>query len=344
MSQYSHLKIRLQNRRYNEPMKQVLTRMKNYLPQATQAEEQVIRIMMRNPRGILTMQTADLAKAGYCSPSTVVRLCQKLGFQGLKELKLAVSEELGYAARTNTSTFDESLSLKEMAGMQVELYHSALTQTYALVDFSEVEKAAALISKAPVIHLYGMGASYLVAEDFMMKLMRVKKICCLYHDLHLQMVDANNVGVDEVCMIISYTGQTREMIRAAEIIKNNGGILITLSQYSENRLAALADCRLYVPSTEEGLRVSAGSSRLCQLMMIDILFARILVLDFDDGMFRIMDSSRTLQKLPSEEETPLAHSPLENDLEKHEENGSDASAQSLLEDDLDLAGLDDSQD
>lgn len=314
-------------------MKQVLTRIKNYLPQATQAEEQVIRIMAQNPREVLTMQTSELAKAGYCSPATVIRLCQKLGFRGLKELKLAISEELGYAAANNTSSFDASLPMKKVVADIVELYQKTMSQIQTLVDYTEVEKAASLIHKSSLVHLFGMGASYLVAEDFMMKLARVKKVGCLYHDIHLQLVDAGNVGVDEVCLIISYSGQTREVLKAAQEIRQNGGIIISLTQYSDNQLARMADCRLYVPATEEALRISAGSSRISQLVMIDILFSRILAMDYESSMVRIVDSQHILPKLPMEERPDRAELPLENDLE---ETGKQMTSpdEPALEDDL----------
>lgn len=314
-------------------MKQVLTRIKNYLPQATQAEEQVIRIMGQNPREVLTMQTSELAKAGYCSPATVIRLCQKLGFRGLKELKLAISEELGYAAANNTSSFDASLPMKKVVADIVELYQKTMSQIQTLVDYTEVEKAASLIHKSSLVHLFGMGASYLVAEDFMMKLARVKKVGCLYHDIHLQLVDAGNVGVDEVCLIISYSGQTREVLKAAQEIRQNGGIIISLTQYSDNQLARMADCRLYVPATEEALRISAGSSRISQLVMIDILFSRILAMDYESSMVRIVDSQHILPKLPMEERPDRAELPLENDLE---ETGKQMTSpdEPALEDDL----------
>lgn len=314
-------------------MKQVLTRIKNYLPQATQAEEQVIRIMAQNPREVLTMQTSELAKAGYCSPATVIRLCQKLGFRGLKELKLAISEELGYAAANNTSSFDASLPMKKVVADIVELYQKTMSQIQTLVDYTEVEKAASLIHKSSLVHLFGMGASYLVAEDFMMKLARVKKVGCLYHDIHLQLVDAGNVGVDEVCLIISYSGQTREVLKAAQEIRQNGGIIISLTQYSDNQLARMADCRLYVPATEEALRISAGSSRISQLVMIDILFSLILAMDYESSMVRIVDSQHILPKLPMEERPDRAELPLENDLE---ETGKQMTSpdEPALEDDL----------
>lgn len=314
-------------------MKQVLTRIKNYLPQATQAEEQVIRIMAQNPREVLTMQTSELAKAGYCSPATVIRLCQKLGFRGLKELKLAISEELGYAAANNTSSFDASLPMKKVVADILELYQKTMSQIQTLVDYTEVEKAASLIHKSSLVHLFGMGASYLVAEDFMMKLARVKKVGCLYHDIHLQLVDAGNVGVDEVCLIISYSGQTREVLKAAQEIRQNGGIIISLTQYSDNQLARMADCRLYVPATEEALRISAGSSRISQLVMIDILFSRILAMDYESSMVRIVDSQHILPKLPMEERPDRAELPLENDLE---ETGKQMTSpdEPALEDDL----------
>lgn len=223
--------------------------------------------------------------------------------------------------------------MKKVVADIVELYQKTMSQIQTLVDYTEVEKAASLIHKSSLVHLFGMGASYLVAEDFMMKLARVKKVGCLYHDIHLQLVDAGNVGVDEVCLIISYSGQTREVLKAAQEIRQNGGIIISLTQYSDNQLARMADCRLYVPATEEALRISAGSSRISQLVMIDILFSRILAMDYESSMVRIVDSQHILPKLPMEERPDRAELPLENDLE---ETGKQMTSpdEPALEDDL----------
>lgn len=62
----------------------------------SKSEEVIANYVLNEKENIENLSTKDLANATYTSPSTVVRLSQKLGFSGWNELKEKYLEELQY--------------------------------------------------------------------------------------------------------------------------------------------------------------------------------------------------------------------------------------------------------
>ena len=172
----------------------------------------------------------------------------------------------------------------------------ALEQTYELFDRTVMERVANLLNKSSMIHLYGLGASYLVMEDLQMKLVRIGRYCSLVHDLHLQMVDASNAKAGEVALVASYSGQTQEMIALAKRLKERGCIVVAITQYAHNELAGQADYCLHVPVTEKKLRTSASSSHITMLYIVEMLYQLLLEKDYDQDMDRIIETGALLEK------------------------------------------------
>ena len=75
-------------------MKNVLIRMKHYHDHANISEQGVLEYVLANPEEAAECNIHRLAELSYCSPSTIVRLCRKLGFDGYRELRMALIREL----------------------------------------------------------------------------------------------------------------------------------------------------------------------------------------------------------------------------------------------------------
>lgn len=260
----------------------------------------MITTILRQPKKAIEMNVRQLSASGYCSSATLVRICQKLGFKGYSDFRLALCEEIGYQNSRRFSNYDEKLDSITMVSEILKESINALRQVWKLMDYDILDTVVTRLSKSSLVHLYGIGASYLVMEDFMQKLTRIQKPALLFHDLHLQLVDAGNVKTGELCFMASYTGQTEEMIRLARMVHENRGVLVVITQYSFNELSRLADYVLYVPRIEEEVRVGAGSSRISMLAVVDIVYQRFLASHYEEDYERILKSSQTLEKVKVE--------------------------------------------
>lgn len=154
-------------------MKKILFRLQSYYKyQATDIEKPVIRYILDNPRKVTAMDIHTLAKIGYCSAPTIVRICQKNGFEGFKDVKLAIMNELTFNEEIFRNKFIDFEGDDIHKTVQVVLNENvnAITNTYNLIDFSELNKIIEKIDESKIIRLFGIGASYLVCKDFQQKL------------------------------------------------------------------------------------------------------------------------------------------------------------------------------
>lgn len=75
-------------------MQNVLLRLREVQPSLSSTERQIAQFILENPDETTTLTIRDLARRSFSSPSSVVRICRVIGFQGYKELRHALTLEL----------------------------------------------------------------------------------------------------------------------------------------------------------------------------------------------------------------------------------------------------------
>lgn len=281
-------------------MKKVLYKLKIYYKNsATDVEKPVIQYILKNPREVIEMDIHTLAKKGYCSAATIVRIAKKNGLDGFKSLKLALMNDINVdddlINNAIISIDDENVDtiFSRIFNENIKSLH----ETYNLIDTEEIIEIVDLIDKVSIIRLFGIGASYLVAKDFQQKLERINIESVLYEDLHMQMISAHNSKPNDLCFIISYSGQTREMVQIANSIKQGGGKYISITKYNNNKVANMADYSLFVPNIEGEIRLGAGSSRISQLTLIDVIYNLYYRKQKEKLNDHILSTKKMLEKL-----------------------------------------------
>lgn len=88
----------------------------------------------------------------------------------------------------------------------------------------------------------------------------------------------------DVGIVISYSGQTHEMIECAKAMKESGANTISITRYAANPIKALCDYNLYVAANEALFRSGAMSSRMSQLNIIDILYTAYTNRQYDESL------------------------------------------------------------
>lgn len=271
-------------------MKGVLIRMNQYRAQASGAERGVLDYVLEDPEAAAQCSIHRLAELSYTSPSTVVRICRKLGFEGYRELQKSLLCELAVRGENKSEKsvrLEHSGRLGDIIDKVTNRNVASLENSRLLVDAAVLEKSVDLICACDTLLLFGMGASFLVAQDAYQKFIRVGKRCSLSEDIHSQYVLARNAGSSDAAVIISYTGCTEEILRCAGDLRRQGTPIIAVTRFEPSPLSRLADCSLYVADTEEAFRSGAMSSRIAQLNMIDILYTAYFNRSYDQSVLRL---------------------------------------------------------
>ena len=271
-------------------MKHVLSRLQEYEKQASATEKNVILYFLERTEEAGELSIHEIAERTYSSPSTIIRLCKKVGFQGYKDFRKSLLYEIAVRKESGMKQMEEIRkedSLEEIVNKVTIKNIMSLENTQKLVDLDVLRKSVDLLTDASSIYLFGLGASLVVAQDAYLKFLRIYKPCLLGPDIHAQYLQAMNAGKGSVAIILSYSGRTLEMIHCAEELNKNGVPIILISKFGTSPLSKMADCNLCVAAMEYIVRSGAMSSRISQLNMIDILYTAYINRDFENNMKRL---------------------------------------------------------
>ena len=238
-------------------------------------EKEIATIILDNPQLVGDLSVHALAKHTFSSASTIVRLCNHIGYSGYKEFRWAVTYELAQREETRKIEQKEiarSDSLEEIIEKITYLNIISLEETSSLMDVKLLRQCVEIIKKAGVVYLFGMGASLVAAKDAYLKFLRLNKLCVINEDWHSQLVQARNATENDVAIVISYSGATVEAIECMKALKENRTPTIAITRFVQSPVSERADYKLYTAANESVFRSGAMSSRLSQLNIIDILY------------------------------------------------------------------------
>ena len=252
----------------------VLQYIKQNFDSFTDREKLIAEYLLSNKKSIISMSAKEIGDVTNTSAPTVVRFSKKIGFDSLNEMKLQLSLNLQIDdENVDFEYLHSDLSTQNIIRGVKSSIDSIMNQTLGVLKEEELEKAIELLSKANNVYIFSVGSSSLVGMDFYYKLSRINKRCIAHSDTHLQMTSSALMEKDDVAIAISYSGETKEVIKCAENAKSKGVPVISITKASiSNTLADMSDIVLRVPFVEKSLREGAMSSRISQLAVIDMLF------------------------------------------------------------------------
>ena len=272
----------------------VLIKLRDYR-NLSAAENQVREYILKYPKKVLEYTVYELAKESFTSPATVVRLCKKIDIKGFARLKVLLAEETKdfqdmKLNLLDTTTIEKNDSPHAIIEKITNIAVKTIEETRVLVNEKQFMQVARLLQKAVIVDFYGVGASSPVAIDAQYKFMRIGKNVITYQLYDRQYVQAVNSDASHVGIIISYSGETKEMLKIAGILQKNGTPVVAVTSSGENSLNRIADYNLFVTAKETVFRSGAMASRTAQLYIIDILYALYCSLDYDESIKKIQQT------------------------------------------------------
>lgn len=245
---------------------------------------------------VIHLGITELANTCGISPSTVTRFCKTFHFRGFPDFKMKLAGELAH--QTPEAQYQDIIAGNDLHKIvqAMEANHVAsITDTTRLLDMNTLQRAIHALCQAGRVDLYGVATSSIIAQDFYQKLIRIGKNSTAFSDSHMQITSASGLRPGDVALAISYSGETPETIDALRCAKDSGAITISLTQYSSNTLASMADISLFSSSLEEGMRRGDMASRIAQLHVVDILFTGMVSTEFEDFIPRLEGSYQNVR-------------------------------------------------
>lgn len=260
-----------------------LLKIKESLDNLNPTEKKIATYILENIEQIPHLSIKQLAERSCTSEAAIVRFCKTIEFKGYKDFKISIISEISANQKDDENKYTDIKPGDKLESIIENVCLNnckSIEDTLQILDFNEVKRAVNAIHKASRVDFYGVGASGIIAMDGQQKFMRINKFSAAYIDSHLQVTDAANLTKGDVAIIISYSGETKDIIDTLNVAKEAGATVIAITKYGKSRLSEGADIKLCLSATETSIRSGAMSSRIAQLNIIDILFSGVASLEY----------------------------------------------------------------
>jgi len=236
----------------------------------------VAEYILQNPSEAMQASVQAIAARCGTSVSTVVRLAKDIGFEGLKEMKLALALEVGtlipnLTARTQPATGD--------VGELLENTLLGLKETAASLDLEKVRQVAKLLANARHVDVYGASTSHLVGLDLIEKLKRLGIYASTYENSYMQSISSAGLGPEDVAVAITYSGETSNVVESLATAREQGAKTVALTNFSDSSIVEVADVVLTTSVSRHLIPDGSLGGRIAQLHVIDTLFVELIASD-----------------------------------------------------------------
>lgn len=240
--------------------------------QFTKAEKKVASYVIENKKKVLYMSITDLADACQVGETSVYRFCRTINLQGYQEFKMKLSLSLAAGDSIRQRKEEREEGLDSLAGQIMKLHAQAIHESYRLLDSGQFQKILQMMNDAKRIFFFGIGDSLLTAEEARNKFIRItNKVVCI-SDPHIQAMAAAVASEEDLFVIISYSGATKDNIHVAKEAKQAGAKVASITHFKKSPLTAHSDAYLLCGAEEAPLDGGSMSAKMGQLYLIDLLY------------------------------------------------------------------------
>lgn len=245
----------------------------------TESERLIADFILENPDTACSMTSYEMSSKLNIGQSTIIRFSKKLGYESFRDLQVSVSS----AAADSRGV--QEVSLQE----NTRITNNKITQQYlAIVNLTndinsaaDIEAAVNLIKNSENIMCFGVGNSNLYAQYFANQLIKIglRVYCTAY--AHFAYPVAANYSSNDTVILISESGESKEVIETAAIAKKRGARVISMTRMIKNSLYEYSDVVLKTVNTLSKTRLEAMTIRCSQLCLIDMVYLNLFKTNYE---------------------------------------------------------------
>lgn len=219
----------------------------------------------------------ELADLCYTSPATISRFCKKVNCRSFAEFKKgmalsleAAEDEIHFKERDLKSINDNPQYLVE------KIYDdtiNALRKGRESIKIFEIDKICRMIRDASKVHFYGFQFNKIIASDFQLKLLKLKKLVYAFVERGDEIQRLDLIDKDSLVIILSVRANVSIMDTLVNRVKeyNPKILLITLNrEYQNNDI----DYIYRLDGFESDYTQSSMQGSACLLTLLNVIYTR----------------------------------------------------------------------
>lgn len=222
---------------------------------------------LQNSNQLVVQSMRGFAAEAGVKPATLLRLAQRLGFDGWNELKDAFIDDLGLRSDTYGSKAEKLIA----KGPQSELYLEVFAAHQTNLAFTQnenqaaMEQAVTLLDAAENVYICGFRASFPIAWSLFYVYRLFNRQVSLIDGLASNIeVFTRELSAKDCVLLTSFAPYSRESLDVLHAAKQAGAQIITITDSPVSPLAQAADCTLlfstdspsFFPSVVSGMGIA----------------------------------------------------------------------------------------
>ncbi|MGX6961433.1 MurR/RpiR family transcriptional regulator [Vagococcus xieshaowenii] len=236
----------------------------NYLEvydELTNSEKKVLTYIMAHFEEIPFMTINELSAETFVSKTVIINLSQKMGLDGFKEMKYAISLEMKNKRMIKRT---ESTSPKKKL-------ESTIQKTFSIVNEEDILTSAKLLLKAKNIFIMARGTSKSCGYYLEHLLFSIGIHCFFINDYNHSESFTRLVDEDDVVILLSLSGSTKKILETAKLVHLKHANIISLTSFQANELSEYATLELFCHADQSDTKLDDANSRIGFFILIDLL-------------------------------------------------------------------------
>lgn len=246
----------------------------------TFSEEKLSNYIQEHREEIKTLTSQELADAVGVGQSTVIRFSQKLGYGNYKKMISDISMD-NPDAYVDLEIEEQESTVETMEKLR-EQYNLILDMTFDMNKSDAVDTAVDYLYNARKIILAGYSVRNNYFAGYFAHRLSYIGLDAYHHD-HTTMIYSalNQCDERDVILILSESGETRDMVNFAKIAKKRGLKVISITKMSENTVKSLSDINFKLVEYGNRTFLRTNLIRSSLLAVFDMIYLNLLKKDFD---------------------------------------------------------------
>ena len=261
-------------------------------------ERRIADFILENAQLLRDYSSQQLANALGISQSSVVKFCQKLGFKGYPDLKLAINEAV-IRADSNGGALPQpqDVSSANAQGYGLWLRKSEAEEATRLINPpGTLAVVAEAIGRAGTVFIIGLGEDDLHARALALRLAQLGILTVHNFDAAHMTASLSAAKPDDVLLAFSEHGLQPALCQLARHMRSQRGKVVTVTRHSANGLRALADLALLVAAHDDRPHIEPLLYHSALHHLLDRLFIRLYEAD-DERRTRLQENLERIQPL-----------------------------------------------
>lgn len=236
-------------------------RIQRYHHLFTKTDKQIVDYIQNNDFDDTFSTINSLAYAIKTSAATITRFSNKLNYDNFQDLKFNLQQEM-------TDRVIENSPLIQ----RIHKYHQdIIQQTGEFISDEKIQSFVNQINRSRQIIYAGLGSSGLSATEFYYRMMRMGLKGSVSTDAHQMKIFASLLTASDTFVAISNSGETTELIAAAEIAHERGAYVVVITNYEGSLLTQCADLVLITTDQSRINDTQFINTQIATLFLIDIV-------------------------------------------------------------------------